>query len=358
MQPSGFVTALGAVAYAVVPPVADPWPPDTVFAAYRVVDLASLSDRVVTVSYSEQTDGSTYLVPWTFSGSGFAFDGRYIFHAFGFEPVTPLPDLKQVVAYDLDTNSMFTVLRAPYWTLVAGDGTVAWAQGSNPVSIHAIVVTDAFPAARVPDDRAPNRAYSYHPETGHYLQFGFRAYWVDNGGLPVFGYPLTEEYRELNQDTGAWYTVQFTERQRFEWHPEYAGTPYEVLLGRLGFEQAAQAGLLDDEPFRFRGDDEGPDAGCTYYRETGHYACDAFVFYWREYGLDLGDPGISYRESLALFGYAISEPFTTTNADGDTVYTQYFERAVFELHPENPLEYRVLLRRLGAEALVERGWLP
>ena len=43
---------------------------------------------------------------------------------------------------------------------------------------------------------------------------------------------------------------------------------------------------------------------------------------------------------------------TETNADGDTVLTQYFERAVFEYHPENAdTPYAVLLRRLGAEEL-------
>ena len=31
-----------------------------------------------------------------------------------------------------------------------------------------------------------------------------------------------------------------------------------------------------------------------------------------------------------------------------------FERAVFEYHPENPPEWQVLLRRIGAEALARR----
>ncbi len=31
--------------------------------------------------------------------------------------------------------------------------------------------------------------------------------------------------------------MQYFERARFEYHPEYAGTPYEVLLGLLGREQ-------------------------------------------------------------------------------------------------------------------------
>ena len=39
-------------------------------------------------------------------------------------------------------------------------------------------------------------------------------------------------------DDGRPYTVQYFERNRFEYHPEYARTKNEVLLGRLG------AGLL------------------------------------------------------------------------------------------------------------------
>jgi hypothetical protein len=64
---------------------------------------------------------------------------------------------------------------------------------------------------------------------------------------------------------------------------------------------------------------------------------------------------VSFRESVALFGYPLSEPMPETNADGDTVLTQYFERAVFEYHPDNPIEYQVLLRRLGVEVLGNRN---
>ena len=71
-------------------------------------------------------------------------------------------------------------------------------------------------------------------ETGHTLCGGFRGYWEANGGLWMFGYPSSEEFQERNEDTGVVYTVQHFERARFEWHPENAGTAYEVLLGRLG----------------------------------------------------------------------------------------------------------------------------
>ncbi|HYI14905.1 MAG TPA: peptidoglycan hydrolase, partial [Thermomicrobiales bacterium] len=191
-----------------------------------------------------------------------------------------------------------------------------------------------------------------YPETGHYLGWQFRTYWENNGGLPVFGYPMTEEYEERSQDNGQTYTVQFFERQRYERHPENAGTPYEVLLGRLGYEDALARGLLESKPFQpilhdiVRGD-------CVWFGETRQMACTDFMAYWRSHGLDLGDDGTSNRESLALFGYPISQPYV----DAETgLLTQYFERAVFELHPNNPDSYRVLLRRLGADVLDARDW--
>lgn len=80
---------------------------------------------------------------------------------------------------------------------------------------------------------------TYFPETGHTLCFGFRDYWTQHGGLAIYGFPISEEFQERNPDTGVVYTVQYFERARFEWHPENRGTPYEVLLGRLGAQQLA-----------------------------------------------------------------------------------------------------------------------
>jgi len=194
----------------------------------------------------------------------------------------------------------------------------------------------------------PNSAY--FPETGHYLGHGFKAFWEARGGLPVFGFPQTEEFSEQNPDTTAMYTVQYFERQRFEWHPENAGTPYDVLLGRLGAQLLALQGR---DWTTFPTTDPGAP---HYFAETGHAIAEEFYAYWRSHGLEFGDVDVSFRESLALFGYPLSEAMTETNGDGDTVLTQYFERAVFEYHPDNPEPYRVLLRRVGAELLVARGW--
>jgi spore germination protein len=51
------------------------------------------------------------------------------------------------------------------------------------------------------------------------------------------------------------------------------------------------------------------------------------------HGLDFGDPGVSIRESLALFGFPISEPFI--DADSGWI-VQYFERARLEHPPGHP----------------------
>lgn len=74
---------------------------------------------------------------------------------------------------------------------------------------------------------------TYFTESGHNLGGRFYDFWRSNGQLAQFGYPITEEFAETLED-GQSYTVQYFERARFEYHPENAGTPYEVLLGQFG----------------------------------------------------------------------------------------------------------------------------
>jgi peptidoglycan-N-acetylglucosamine deacetylase len=108
--------------------------------------------------------------------------------------------------------------------------------------VHLGLLGNELTAARRAAGEAPFRPITagsdatcnFYPQTGHRLCFGFRDYWNRNGGLAIFGFPISEEFQERNPDTGKVYTVQYFERARFEWHPEYRGTRYEVLLGRLG----------------------------------------------------------------------------------------------------------------------------
>ncbi len=86
---------------------------------------------------------------------------------------------------------------------------------------------------------------AYLAETNHTLRGVFLNFWQTHGGLAVFGFPLTEEFTEINPSDGRPYMVQYFERNRFEYHPEYTGSEYEVLLGLLGSETLrGQPGVL------------------------------------------------------------------------------------------------------------------
>jgi hypothetical protein len=74
----------------------------------------------------------------------------------------------------------------------------------------------------------------YYPQTGHTLGGPFQRFWQQTGGLAIYGYPISEEITEVSPTNGETYTVQYFERNRFEYHPEAVGTPYEVQLGLLG----------------------------------------------------------------------------------------------------------------------------
>jgi hypothetical protein len=78
-----------------------------------------------------------------------------------------------------------------------------------------------------------NASRTYFFQTHHSLSYGFKAYWETHGGLAIFGYPLTEEFQE--QTPQGKFTVQYFERNRFEYHPEKQ-PPYDIELGLLGVQ--------------------------------------------------------------------------------------------------------------------------
>lgn len=188
---------------------------------------------------------------------------------------------------------------------------------------------------------APANCQSF-PETGQQVCGRLLSYWRENGGLPVFGLPIgpqrsvTIEGREVQ--------AQEFERNRLELHPQNP-RPYDVLLGRLGAEGLARRGR-DWQQFP---PVNGAPAGCLYFAETGHSLCEPFLSYFRSRGLEFdGRRGYSLAENVALFGLPLSEPQTET-IEVRALTVQWFERARFEWHPDNPEPYRVLLGRLGAE---------
>jgi hypothetical protein len=160
------------------------------------------------------------------------------------------------------------------------------------------------------------QAARYFPETGHYVKGLFLQYWDGHGGLAQQGYPISEELQEPSDTDGKTYTVQYFERAVFEHHPENQA-PYNVLLSLLGVfyyngeygGEAPTQRTSTDDPRKFT--------------ETGKTVGGAFRRYWEGHG------------GLAQQGYPISDEFQEISpTDGKTYTVQYFQRAVFEYHPE------------------------
>ncbi|MCX7623549.1 MAG: glycoside hydrolase family protein [Thermomicrobium sp.] len=191
---------------------------------------------------------------------------------------------------------------------------------------------EAVPTTRVAPPADP--AVRYFPETGHTLSGPFRRYWEQNGGLAAFGYPLTEAFWSGGR------LVQFFERARFEYWPEFRGTTNEVQLAHLGRWALGSRSFAPQPP------PEKPQPGERYFPETGYVVRDPFLRYWEQNG------------GLARFGLPISPEFREVNpSDGKEYMVQYFERARFELHPEAAgTPYEVQLGLLGAQALQTLGW--
>ncbi|MCC6627045.1 MAG: hypothetical protein IT340_06540 [Chloroflexi bacterium] len=219
---------------------------------------------------------------------------------------------------------------------VEGDRLVLALGGSAPVTLRVIVER---PTGRVAPLAVPAGQGQYFNETGHNLLFGFKSYWERNGGLAIYGYPLTEEFKEINPADGKEYTVQYFERARFEYHPEHKGTPHETQLGLLG--RQVTAGREEEPPFRrLRDLPDTPER--RFFAATSHTLFGGFRLYWERYG------------GLAQFGYPISEEFREVNpADGKAYTVQYFERARFEYHPEHKgTPYEVELGLLGWQTVM------
>jgi hypothetical protein len=189
-------------------------------------------------------------------------------------------------------------------------------------------------------------------ETGKTLSPEFLDFYDRNGGILQFGYPITEARMEGG------YLVQWTERQRLEYHtrstgpqsgtecgvraPEGVRGAECVLLGLLGRELTAGLegprfartpdGTSPDPDARPRTTQEG--SRSHHFPETGHTLAEPFLSYWQE------------RGGLPIFGYPISQAYR----DERGLLVQWFERVRMEYHPENG-EHSVLLGHLGLESL-------
>jgi hypothetical protein len=164
------------------------------------------------------------------------------------------------------------------------------------------------------------------PETGKCVNEPFLSYWNAHGQLAINGYPISDEFNETLED-GKSYKVQYFERVRMESHPENTDPQYQVLLGQFGRKIHPADPPVTAKP------------GARFFPETGHNVEGSFLDYWTANG------------GLPQFGYPISEEFDETLEDGKSYTVQYFERARFEHHPENPAPYDVLLGMFGRQIL-------
>lgn len=206
-----------------------------------------------------------------------------------------------------------------------------------------VLLTFLTPAAAPVRAQSDERCFA---ETGFCISGVIREYWEQNGGLQVFGLPLGPQQAVAGED-GVTRQAQWFERHRLEIHPENA-PPYNVLLGRVGVDALAAQGR-DWQTFPPFDENQADAERCRFFQETNRQVCDEFLTAFRAYGLNFPNtPGVTFEESLALFGLPISDPMTET-IEGKELTVQWFERARFELHPENDPPFNVLFGRLGAE---------
>ncbi len=184
-------------------------------------------------------------------------------------------------------------------------------------------------AARHP--QSSDGSCEYFPETGHRVCDEFLDFFNERGGLEIFGYPLTEAFKD---ETHGGRYVQYFQRTRMELYPENSDR-YRVQLGLLVEELG-----YEFPPARPERVPASNGALHHYFPETEHVVSFAFLDYFRDHG------------GLDIFGYPRSEFMY----EGGRV-VQYFQRGRMEWHPESSVGSQMRLANLG-EVYIERFGVP
>ena len=108
--------------------------------------------------------------------------------------------------------------------------------------------------------------------------------------------------------------MQWFERARLEYWPEYIDTPYAIQPGLVGREYTDGREFPRQSFFPNRPD-------LVFFAETSHGVGGAFLDFWTAHG------------GVDIFGYPISDEFSEVLDDGRVRRVQYFERARLEIHP-------------------------
>ncbi len=164
---------------------------------------------------------------------------------------------------------------------------------------------------------AQDSGREYFSQSGHWVSGDFLTTYRSNPEPEmIYGYPITEAFQ--NPTTGR--IVQYFQKAYFELHTE---NPVELrvfrtLLGEYLYEPGQSIPTPANSP------------GCRVIPATKRPVCYAFLSFFDENG------------GITQFGYPISG-IEIRNAR----IVQYFQRAVFEWHPERPSGQRVILGDLG-----------
>lgn len=165
------------------------------------------------------------------------------------------------------------------------------------------------------------------PQTGHTVRDVFKEAY-QQGGLKLFGFPVTGQFYEKNPADGHYYLVQYFERVRMEYHSENKGTPYQVLFGLLGKQMLTAKGWFDQDNRSAVQNlqlEEAPgvtEVGSRWFSETRHRVSGLILDEWNKQG------------GLKIIGLPLTEVYNEkTPESGEIFQIQYFERARAEFHP-------------------------
>ncbi len=88
--------------------------------------------------------------------------------------------------------------------------------------------------------------YRWFTQTNHSLQEPFLNFWQQHLGNYVFGSPISEPFEETNPETGQRRLVQYFEKGRLEYRPEFANTNAVVEVGNVGAELIKAKGWIPE----------------------------------------------------------------------------------------------------------------
>jgi hypothetical protein len=186
-----------------------------------------------------------------------------------------------------------------------------------------------LPVDPVASQAAPAPGTRYVPTTRHTIGAPFLSFYDKNGGLRLFGLPLTEAYTEDGQ------TVQVFERARL------MASAGGVTISPLG------AWLTVGQAFPTSGPPNGTPPG-AYFAQTRQVVSGRFwPFYQAHHG-------------TVLLGAPISGLVQVQAPDGSghSYLAQWFENGRLEYHPELAgTPFVVSLGLVGVEFLRLRNWL-